>query len=126
VRYPWQFGLAILSVALGNTIVASIDLASDNAHRAFLRSTKTLTGRTTHRITGDPSSVLEEVFRRLYLELGGARSATPPVGGEAGALDRSGLAPCILGGESVIAGSFRPWITGASDDNAGLDRTPSA
>jgi len=71
VRYPWQFGLAILSVALGNTIVASIDLASDNAHRAFLRSTKTLTGRTTHRITGDPSSVLEEVFRRLYLELGG-------------------------------------------------------
>jgi putative ABC transport system permease protein len=125
VRHPWQFGLAILGVALGVAVVVSIDLANDSARRAFLLSTETLTGRTTHRITGGPSGVPEEVYRRLRLELG-VRLAAPLVEGEAVARDRSGLTLRILGIDPVVEAPFRPWITGASGDNAGLDRTPSA
>ncbi|MBO9366170.1 MAG: ABC transporter permease [Roseiflexus sp.] len=125
VRHPWQFGLAILGVALGVAVVVSIDLANDSARRAFLLSTETLTGRTTHRITGGPSGVPEEVYRRLRLELG-VRLAAPLVEGETVAPDRSGLTLRILGIDPVVEAPFRPWITGAAGNNAGLDRTPSA
>lgn len=125
LRHPWQFGLAVLGVALGVAVVVSIDLANDSARRAFLLSTETLTGRATHRIIGGPSGVPEEVYRRLRIELG-VRAAAPLVEGEAVAPDRSGLTLRILGIDPVVEAPFRPWLAGAPGEGAALDRTSSA
>lgn len=125
LRHPWQFGLAVLGVALGVAVVVSIDLANDSARRAFLLSTETLTGRATHRIVGGPSGIPEEVYRRLRIEQG-VRIAAPLVEGEAVAPDRSGLTLRILGIDPVVEAPFRPWLADAPGAGAALDRTPSA
>ncbi|MFQ3632620.1 FtsX-like permease family protein [Roseiflexus sp.] len=124
LRHPWQFGLAILGVALGVAVVVSIDLANDSARRAFLLSTETLVGRATHRIIGGPSGVPEDVYRRLRVDLG-VRTAAPLVEGEAVAPDRSGLTLRILGIDPVVEAPFRPWLAGDPGEGAGLDRTSS-
>ncbi len=68
LRHPWQFGLAVLGVALGVAVVVSIDLANASARRAFTLSTEAVTGRATHQVTGGPEGLADEAFRRLVLE----------------------------------------------------------
>ncbi|GIW00852.1 FtsX-like permease family protein [Roseiflexus sp.] len=125
LRHPWQFGLAVLGVALGVAVVVSIDLANDSARRAFLLSTETLTGRATHRIVGGPSGIPEEVYRQLRIDLK-VRAAAPLVEGEAVAPDRSGLTLRILGIDPVVEAPFRPWLASAPGEGAALDRTSPA
>ncbi len=67
-RHPWQFGLAVLGVALGVAVVVSIDLANASARRAFALSTEAVTGKATHQITGGPEGLPDDAFRRLVLE----------------------------------------------------------
>ena len=60
--HPWQLGLAILGIALGVAVAASIDLANGSALRL---STEAVSGRATHQIVGGPSGVPEGLYRRL-------------------------------------------------------------
>src|SRR5436309_14725996 len=75
VRHPWQFGLAVLGVALGVAVVVSIDLANASARRAFTLSTEAVTGRATHQVVGGPGGRPDDAFRRLVLEAGIERAA---------------------------------------------------
>ncbi|MFW6198705.1 MAG: DNA recombination protein RmuC [Acidobacteriota bacterium] len=65
LRHPWQFGLSILGVALGVSVVVSVDLANASAGRAFELSTEAVTGRTTHQVIGGGSGIPEDLYRRL-------------------------------------------------------------
>lgn len=123
LRHPWQFGLAVLGVALGVAVVVSIDLANDSARRAFALSTETLVGRATHRIVGGPTGIPEEVYRRLRVELG-FRQTAPLFEGEAIARDHNGLTLRILGVDPVAEAPFRPWLAGAGD-GAAFERAPA-
>ena len=70
VRHPWQFGLAVLGVALGVAVVVSIDLANASARRAFTLSTEAVTGKATHQVVGGPGGIPDDAFRRLVVEAG--------------------------------------------------------
>ncbi|NOK57278.1 MAG: ABC transporter permease [Chloroflexi bacterium AL-W] len=109
LRHPWQFGLAILGVALGVAVVVSIDLANDSASRAFAISTETLVGRTTHQIVGGSNGVDEAVYRQLRTELG-VRAAAPVVEGYATAPQNPGLTLRILGIDPFAEAPFRPYL----------------
>jgi putative ABC transport system permease protein len=74
-RHPWQFGLAVVGVALGVAVVVSIGLANASASRAFTLSTEAVTGRATHQVIGGPSGIPDDAFRRLALEAGIERAA---------------------------------------------------
>jgi putative ABC transport system permease protein len=75
LRRPWQFGLAVLGVALGVAVVVSIGLANASASRAFTLSTEAITGRATHQVVGGPRGLPDDAFRRLTLEAGLERAA---------------------------------------------------
>ena len=63
LRHPWQFGLAVLGVALGVAVVVSIDLANASARRAFTLSTEAVTGRATHQVAGGPEGLTDTARR---------------------------------------------------------------
>ncbi|HVG08747.1 MAG TPA: ABC transporter permease, partial [Thermoanaerobaculia bacterium] len=83
LRHPWQFGLAVLGVALGVAVVVSIGLANASASRAFTLSTEAVTGRATHQVIGGPGGIPDAAFRRLELEAG-LDAAAPVVEGWVG------------------------------------------
>ncbi|RPJ44458.1 MAG: ABC transporter permease, partial [Chloroflexi bacterium] len=61
----WQSFLMVLGIALGVAVVISIDLANASAGQAFMLSTETLTGKTTHQIIGGSRGVDEIVYTNL-------------------------------------------------------------
>ena len=67
---PLQTVLLIISVAIGVAVIVAVDLANESASRSFQISAESITGRATHRITGGPSGLDEDLYRRLRLELG--------------------------------------------------------
>ncbi len=75
LRRPWQFGLAVVGVALGVAVVVSIGLANASASRAFTLSTEAITGRATHQVVGGPRGLPDDAFRRLTIEAGIERAA---------------------------------------------------
>jgi putative ABC transport system permease protein len=62
--------LLILGVAIGVAVIVAVDLANKSASRSFQISADSITGRATHRITGGPSGLDEDIYRRLRLQLG--------------------------------------------------------
>jgi len=61
----WQSMLMVLGIALGVAVVVSIDLANASAGRAFLLSTETITGKTTHQVVEDANGIDEQVYTRM-------------------------------------------------------------
>lgn len=117
LRHPWQFGLAVLGVALGVAVVVSIDLANTSARRAFTLSTEAVTGRATHQVVGGPGGLPDEVFRRLVVEAGIDRAApvvedwvTVPSG--PGTPFRS---LHLLGVDPFSEAPFRAYLSGVPD-----------
>ena len=50
--HPWQFGLTLLSIALGAAVMIAVDLANNSARESFSQSVKTVSGEVTHRHIG--------------------------------------------------------------------------
>jgi putative ABC transport system permease protein len=124
-RHPWQFGLAILGVALGVAVVVSIDLANASSQRAFELSTDAVTGRATHQVVGGPNGLPDAAFRSLALLGLPSRVAAAPVveayvavPAKAGG---SGGAPRLLhllGVDPFSEGPFRPYLSGGAGGGA--------
>ncbi len=125
LRHPWQFGLAVLGVALGVAVVVSIDLANASASRAFALSTEAVTGRATHQIVGGPDGLPDAVFRRLVLEAGIERAApvvedyvtVPPKPGQPFRTLH------LLGVDPFSEAPFRAYLSGDAGQGPGLDRS---
>src|SRR5436305_2107317 len=77
-RRPFQSVLFVIGVALGVAMIVAIDLANSSALKAFGVFTESIAGRTTHQITGGPSDVPEDLYRRIRVDLG-IRDAAPVV-----------------------------------------------
>jgi len=130
LRHPGQLALAVAGVALGVAVVVSIDLANASASRAFTLATESVTGRATHRVTGGPSGLDEEVFRRLTVDLG-VDAAAPVVEGfvtlPAGPEDPAGgnRVLRVLGVDPLSEAPFRPYLAelggGPGDAGGGFD-----
>jgi putative ABC transport system permease protein len=68
LRHPIQFAIMTLGIALGVTVMVSIDLANASASRAFDLSASAVTGRATHSILGGDRGVDESLYVRLRTE----------------------------------------------------------
>ncbi|HEX9942048.1 MAG TPA: ABC transporter permease [Thermoanaerobaculia bacterium] len=130
LRHPWQFGLAVLGVALGVAVVVSIDLANASARRAFTLSTEAVTGRATHQVTGGPEGLPDAAFRRLVLEAGIERAA--PVVEDYVMLPTAAGQPSrtlhLLGVDPFSEVPFRAYLSGtpggSGRDRASVDLGP--
>jgi putative ABC transport system permease protein len=127
VRHPWQFGLAVLGVALGVAVVVSIDLANASAGRAFALSTEAVTGKATHEVVGGPGGLPDDAFRRLVVDAGIERAA--PVVEDYVTIARKPGQPArtlhLVGVDPFSEGPFRAYLTvkpeGSSTDRGALN-----
>ena len=121
LRRPWQFGLAVLGVALGVAVVVSIGLANASASRAFTLSTEAVTGKATHQVVGGPEGIPDEAFRRLVVEAGVERAApviedwvTAPA-----APGKPARTFHLLGIDPFSEGPFRSYLGGVGEPGKG-------
>jgi putative ABC transport system permease protein len=127
LRHPWQFGLAVLGVALGVAVVVSIDLANASAGRAFALSTEAVTGKATHQVVGGPGGLPDDAFRRLVVDAGIERAA--PVVEDYVTIPRRPGQPArtfhLMGVDPFSEGPFRSYLSGtpggSGTDRAGTD-----
>jgi len=126
LRHPWQFGLAVLGVALGVAVVVSIDLANASARRAFTLSTEAVTGKATHQIAGGPEGLPDAAFSRLVLAAGIERAA--PVVEDWVTIPSAPGEPSrtlhLLGVDPFSEAPFRGYLSGTSGtrtDRAAVD-----
>ncbi len=123
LRRPWQFGLAVVGVALGVAVVVSIGLANASASRAFTLSTEAITGKATHQVVGGPRGLPDDAFRRLTIQAGIERAAPlvedwvafPLKSALAGSVSpatgkRRGRAFHLLGVDPFSEGAFRSYL----------------
>ncbi len=125
LRHPWQFGLAVLGVALGVAVIVSIDLANASATRAFSLSSEAVTGRATHQVVGGPEGITDEAFRRLVLETD--LPAAPVVEGYVRVPGKTGRMLHLLGIDPFSERPFRPYLSGgtaASREGSSIDLAP--
>jgi putative ABC transport system permease protein len=128
LRHPWQFGLAVLGVALGVAVIVSIDLANASATRAFSLSSEAVSGRATHQVIGGPEGLPDDAFRRLVLETD--IPAAPVVEGyvlvprQPG---RPGRMLHLLGIDPFSERPFRPYLAGSGgtrEEGSSVDLAP--
>ena len=81
-RHPWQLALSLLGIALGVAVVVAIDLASESARRALAIASDGIAGRATHRITGGPRGVPEQLYVDLRLADPGMDPSRTDSGGD--------------------------------------------
>ena len=117
-RHPWQFGLAVLGVALGVAMVVSIDLANESARRAFISSAQTLSGKATHQIVGGSRGLPEAFYRTLRVDLGFDR-ATPVVEGYVAAPEYNRTFQ-LIGIDPFSAASFHGYLSGTDRERGAL------
>ncbi|MEX2347618.1 MAG: FtsX-like permease family protein [Balneolaceae bacterium] len=109
LRHPWHFALSILGVALGVSVVVSIDLSNSSAKTAFLLSTEAVTGKATHQIQGASEDLDEEVYRTIRID-GKIRKSAPVVEGYARVegLNRTFQ---VLGVDPIAEAPFRDFAS---------------
>jgi putative ABC transport system permease protein len=115
LRHPWQFGLAVLGVALGVAVIVSIDLANASATRAFDLSSEAVTGRATHQVVAGPEGLSDDAFRRLVMETD--VPAAPVVEGYVlvpGKEGQPGRMLHLLGVDPFSERPFRPYLSGGA------------
>lgn len=129
LRHPWQFGLAVLGVALGVAMIVSIDLANASATRAFNLSSEAVTGRATHQVIGGPEGLTDDAFRRLVLETD--IPAAPVVEGYVrvpGKPGTPGRMLHLLGIDPFSERPFRPYLSGGAggtrEEGTSVDLAP--
>ena len=65
MRHPWQVGLSILGIAIGVSVVISIDIANESARKAFQQSMESVAGKSTHHIVGGPKGIPDSTYYML-------------------------------------------------------------
>lgn len=109
LRHPWHFALSILGVALGVSVVVSIDLSNNSAERAFALSTEAVTGKATHQIKGAAENLDEDVYRAIRVE-GKVRKSAPVVEGY-GRIEGISRTFQILGVDPLAEAPFRDFAS---------------
>jgi len=126
--HRWQAVLMLVGMALGVAVVFAVDIANQSAKRAFSLSLDTVTGRTTHQITGGAAGIDEAIYTKLRTELGLRQSAPLVVGSLTlqAAENKSRETLQLLGVDLFAEPMFRNNVSGAdvpADANSGGERS---
>jgi putative ABC transport system permease protein len=106
LRHPWQLVLAIAGISLGVGVYVGVDVASDNAARAFDLSSELVRGPTTHRLLPIGGDIDEDVYRELVAERGVTR-AVPVLEATVGIAGRPGARYALLGMDPLLERDMR-------------------
>lgn len=109
LQHPWHFALSILGVALGVSVVVSIDLSNNSAKTAFSLSTEAVTGKATHQIQGAAEDLDEEVYRTIRID-GQIRKSAPVVEGYA-RIEGVNRTFQVLGVDPIAEAPFRDFAS---------------
>ena len=109
MKHPWHFALSILGVALGVSVVVSIDLSNNSAQKAFSLSTEAVTGKATHQIKGAAENLDEEVYRTVRID-GKVRKSAPVVEGY-GSIKGMNRTFQIMGVDPIAEAPFRDFAS---------------
>lgn len=118
LRHPWQFGLSVLGVALGVSVVLAIDLTNASALRSFELSVESVSGRATHQILGSSGNLPESLYAQLRRDHG-FRQTAPALEGYVGLPLRPGQAFQLLGVDPFAEAPFRSYLRQLSTDSTG-------
>ncbi len=110
-----QSVLFVVGVALGVAVMVAIDLANSSASRAFDLSTQTVTGRSTHQITGSAGNLPNELYRQLRVDLA-LREVAPVVDEYVRADDLGGQPLRLLGVDPFAEPPFRAYLSAVEVD----------
>jgi putative ABC transport system permease protein len=105
--HPAQTALSALGIALGVSVVLSIDLASSSARRAFSIAAEAVAGRATHHVTGGSAGVPDSVYIQLRVAMG-IRASAPVVEGWVSTADGRTLR--LLGVDPFAEPELRPQL----------------
>ncbi|TYP93889.1 putative ABC transport system permease protein [Fodinibius salinus] len=108
-KHPWHFALSILGVALGVSVVVSIDLSNSSAKKAFSLSTQAVTGKATHQITGAGENIDEEVYRTVRID--GMVKKSAPVAEGYGQIEGINRTFQIMGIDPIAEAPFRDFAS---------------
>ncbi|MAH62663.1 MAG: permease, partial [SAR324 cluster bacterium] len=108
-RHPWQFGLAVLGVALGVAIVVSIDLTNASAQRSMELAVQSVSGRSTHQIISDREYLSQQTYRELKQKIGFIKAA-PVLEGYAVLPEKPDQVYHLLGIDPFAEAPFRPYL----------------
>jgi putative ABC transport system permease protein len=116
-RRPIQSLFLIVGVAIGVAMIVAIDLANGSAARAFQLGTETVTGKTTHQITGGPRGLDEATYMRLRTDAG-YRDSAPVVESYVVATELGAQPMRLLGVDPFAEPPFRNYL-GPGDQSQG-------
>jgi putative ABC transport system permease protein len=117
-RHPWQFGLAVLGVALGVTIVLSIDLTNASAQRSMELAVQSVSGRSTHQIISEGGGLPDRTYQKVKQKLG-FRAAAPVLEGYVVLPEKPDQVFQLLGIDPFAEAPFRPYLQNLGGGNTG-------
>ncbi len=116
-RHPWQFGLTLLGIALGVSVVTAVELASQSARRAFELSNEAVLGRTSHQIVGGTLGIPEQTYVKLRMRLSYVPTA-PIIEAPVRTDDTNEVSLTLFGVDPLIEPEFRGYLSTAPDGRA--------
>lgn len=116
-RHPWQFGLTLLGIALGVSVVTAVELASQSARRAFELSSEAVLGRTSHQIVGGTRGIPEQAYVDLRMRLGSVPAA-PIIEAPVRSDDNDKVSLTLFGIDPLNEPEFRGFLGTATDEGA--------
>ncbi|MFP4368514.1 MAG: FtsX-like permease family protein [Candidatus Kapaibacterium sp.] len=121
VKHPWQIFLSILGISLGVGVVVSIDIANQSSSRSFELSMESVSGSTTHEVSGGPSGVPDSLYYQIR-DISGFYNAAPVIERYITVKSDPDRTFSLLGIDPLAEANFRPYLSGLSGRiSAGLD-----
>jgi putative ABC transport system permease protein len=112
IKHPWQFGLSILGIAMGVSIVVSIDIANFSSSKAFDLSMNTVAGKATHQIIGTSEGIPDSFYTYLRIEKG-YKNIAPVIETYVSLIDTNKKVFKLLGVDFFAERPFRDYLSGA-------------
>ncbi len=119
-RRSIQSVLLIIGVMIGVAMMVAIDIANNSASKAFELSTESITGKTTHEITGGPNGLDEGLYTQIRTEIGWQNSA-PIVTDYVVALELNKQPMRLFGIDPFAEPPFRNYINTENAIDTGTD-----
>ncbi len=114
-RRKLQSLLFVLGIALGVAVGVAIDLANTAASRAFSLSAESITGETTHQITGGPGGLDEALYTEIVNPREDIQSA-PIIEQSVRAIDLNEQPLTLLGVDLQAEIPFRDYVQAVQED----------
>ncbi len=107
-KHIWQVLLSMLGIAIGVSVVISIDLANQSSKTAFEQSMKQVMGQSTHTLIRPGAGIADSIYKKIRIDLGIRKSAPVVEGSVILTGPTSSQTFTLLGVDPFAERQFRP------------------